>query len=32
MAHELAQPGEAALPVRYSWLYLTARAADQAAY
>src|SRR4051794_9466340 len=25
MAHELPQPGEAALPVRYSWLYLRAR-------
>lgn len=28
MAHELAQPGEAALPVRYSWLHLKAHVRD----
>src|SRR4051794_29099714 len=31
MAPELVQPGEAALPVRYSWLYLTATLAAKLA-
>ena len=29
MAHDLAQPGEAALLVRYSWLYLRTSSRDE---
>lgn len=29
MAHELAQPGEVALPMRYSWLYLRSSSREE---